>query len=391
MNFFDKNVLLIIHQGSLGGAERQGLGLGKILSENYNCQIYLMLTFSGETTKEFDDFAEQCHIKKTFHFGEPFLVLKQEFSIKNLKRLKWSTQYLLRMRKGLKPYKIDYIFPFLNFPSKIAFYLYKLLPNVKFTFWHQLGLDTFKNDIFENVAAKYIPCVIANASNGLELFRKYHPLKAHKSFVLPQYISMDYLSMEKKGLMKKHGIPENSIVIGMIAHFRPEKYHELLLNAFEILSKEHNKIHLVFAGNRHNSITTENKFIKLTRIITEKGLQDKITILSKVKVEEILNILDIGVLISRIEGMPNSVMEYMLYGLPVVATNHPGCIHLLKDSSFLIENSEEKLCEALEELILSKELREMEGKKNSKFIEAYTKESYIEGLQGIIQKVINNG
>ena len=57
----------------------------------------------------------------------PAQVSKIEFSIKNLKRFKWSIQYLLKMRKGLLPYKYDIIIPFLNFPSKVAFYLYKLL------------------------------------------------------------------------------------------------------------------------------------------------------------------------------------------------------------------------------------------------------------------------
>jgi hypothetical protein len=37
------------------------------------------------------------------------------------------------------------------------------------------------------------------------------------------------------------------------------------------------------------------------------------------------------------EGIPNAVMEYMLYGFAGLC-NHPGCIELLKDSSFLIEN-----------------------------------------------------
>lgn len=87
MNFYDKNILLIIHHGSLGGAERQGLGLGKILSEHYNCKIYLLLTFSRETTEEFENYAEECHIKEIFHFGQSYLEFRKEITYKNLKRL----------------------------------------------------------------------------------------------------------------------------------------------------------------------------------------------------------------------------------------------------------------------------------------------------------------
>ena len=64
---------------------------------------------------------------------------------------------------------------------------------------------------------------------------------------------------------------------------------------------------------------------------------------------------------SQIEGMPNTVMEYMSYGIPVVVTNHPGCNQLLTGSNFLIPNDIEVLKVKLKELINSKELRDKEG------------------------------
>jgi len=309
LNFYNKNILLILHQGSLGGAERQGLGLGKILSDQYQCKVYILLTFSEETTEEFDNFVKECNVIRIFHFGEPYLVLRNEMSYKNFKRLKWSAEYLFRIRSGLKSYKFHYIFPFLNFPSKIAFYLYKLLPTVKFTFWHQLGLDIFKNDIFENIAARNTPCVISNASNGIELFREFHSLEDERAFILPQYISMDYVTMEKYKLRENYKVPENSIVIGMVAHYRPEKFHELVLNVFEKIILKYPDIHLVFLGNKHNTITTEKKFKKISKDINMKGLSAKVSLLSQVDVKEILNIMDIGILMSRIEGMPIAAFE----------------------------------------------------------------------------------
>ena len=91
---------------------------------------------------------------------------------------------------------------------------------------------------------------------------------------------------------------------------------------------------------------------------------------------------------SRIEGMPNAVMEYMLYGLPVVTTNHPGCIELLKDSSFLIENNEASLFDALEKLIISEELRVSEGTLNLNKIKSYDMDSYIVKMNLIINKAL---
>ncbi|MEE3226118.1 MAG: hypothetical protein VX253_09385, partial [Bacteroidota bacterium] len=117
-----------MHYGSLGGAERQGLGLAKFLTEEYQCEVSLLLTFSDELQPDFKQFAKACHIRHIFHTHAPYLVCWKELSYRNLKRLVWSFKYIWGYRKILKPYGFDYIFPFLNFPSKVAFYLYKVLP-----------------------------------------------------------------------------------------------------------------------------------------------------------------------------------------------------------------------------------------------------------------------
>ena len=113
---------------------------------------------------------------------------------------------------------------------------------------------------------------------------------------------------------------------------------------------------------------TLTKFNFLKDKIDRLELRDSVKLLTEQDVHDILNIIDIGVLISRIEGMPNVVMEYMLYGLPVVTTNHPGCVQLLEDSESLIENDELKLIDALDILIKSEDKRTNEGSRNLKRI-----------------------
>jgi glycosyltransferase involved in cell wall biosynthesis len=386
VDFYNKNILIILHTGVLGGAERQGLGIAKILTEKYNCKVFLLLTFSGKMNDDFEEFARHCHIIKTLHFGSPYLVIKKELSLKNIKRSVWSIKYLLRLRRNLIDYKFDIVIPFLNFPSKIAFYLYKLLPTVKFTFWHQLGLDTYSHDVLEYFAAKRVPCVIANASNGIDLYLEGYKVKPSKLNVLPQYISLDVKHKDGQVLRKKYDLAEDAIVIGMIAHFRDEKYHEFVLNSFYELSKRYTNIALVFLGQKSVNQVTLTKFNFLENKIDSLKLTDRVKLLTDQDVHDVLNIIDVGVLISRIEGMPNVVMEYMLYGLPVIATNHPGCIQLLEDSDFLIENDEINLINALDELIKSEEKRTSEGNRNLKRISKFDMNTYMHQLEGIMNK-----
>ncbi|WP_424494765.1 glycosyltransferase [Salinimicrobium sp. GXAS 041] len=389
MDFKNKNILLILHAGVLGGAERQGLGLGRILVEKYSCNVYLLLTHSEKMSDEFKEFAEKCHIQDIFHFGEPYIVLRQEFSFKNLKRLVWSSKYLLRMRKGLLPYKIDLIFPFLNFPSKIAFYLYKLLPTAKFTFWHQLGLDVFKDDVFEKLAAKYTPGVIANAPNGIELFREAHKLEDKRAFVLPQFLTMKYKYFSREETRQKYHITQDSVVIGMVSHYRPDKKHELLLQAFLELTENFPNINLIFLGYKDANPVTLEKYERILKRINSQKLQSKVLVLSGKPVEEILSIMDIGVLVSEIEGTPNVVMEYMLYELPIIASRHPGCVALLDNSPFLIENNIIELKKGLATLIASKNLRKKEGMKNKEIINRYTPENYMNEFNKIMNALID--
>ena len=381
--------MVVIRQGILGGAERQGLGISKILTTKYHCTVNVLLTYKKETSDDFMSFAKECHVQNILYFGDPYLVFRKEFSYKNFKRLVWSIKSLYILRKNIKPFEPDVIIPFLNYPSTVSYYLYKMLPSVKFTFWHQLGLDRISYDLFERIAVKNTPCIIGNASNCLEMLKDVYKLNSEKLHVLPQYVSLEYQLFNKELIKNKYRIAQGVIVIGMVAHYREEKFYALLLQTFEKLCKKYDNIHLVFLGNIENHSQSQEKFNALSFTIQEKKLKSKISQLSGVKVQEILSILDIGVLVSRVEGTPNAIMEYMLYGLPVVSSNHPGCVELLKNSSFLIENNEEQLYENLEKLIVSENERKTEGIKNIELIKAYDMDSYINDFEKIMNETLN--
>ena len=200
---------------------------------------------------------------------------------------------------------------------------------------------------------------------------------------------MSCQNFPKEEIKQKYGISQGSIVIGMISHYRPDKKHNLLLEAFIELSEEFPNAILVFLGYRDANPVTQEKFDKIVDKVNRKNLNTRIFVLSEKPVEEILSMMDIGVLVSEIEGTPNVVMEYMLYKLPVIASKHPGCVGLLGNSSFLIENDIDGLKSALTDLIVSEDLRIKEGLKNKSIIDGYTPENYMIELGKII-KIVNN-
>jgi len=387
MNKFDfnnKNVVLLLKVAVLGGAERQALGMAHFLINNYNCKVQIIATHSNEQTNEFKEFAMQSGIHQIHFFGTPSLTIYKKFSILNLQKTLRALRYIKNIEKEVAKMNPDIIIPFLNSPSKIAALIYKRV-GAKTTFWHQLGLDSYIYDSLEKKAVKETPFFIANADNGLEVFRTKYEVPEEKLYCLPQYVSIKRINLDKIQLKKDFAINENAIVIGMIAHYRVEKYHQLLLNAFSKI-KSSFTIHLVLLGNKDNNEETLAIYMDLVRKVDELGLSNSVTILSGVSVEKVLNVLDIGVLVSEIEGTPNVVMEYMLYGLPVVATNHDGCKRLLGDSSYLIPNDEEVLLSKIKTLIQNENERRNESEKNIERIKNNDIKNYFESLTKIINK-----
>lgn len=381
-SFQNKTVVILIKDAILGGAERQALGFAKYVKENFNCSVSIVVTYSNEQSVEFQNFLNEIGLDRVYYFGTPSLSIKKEFSIKNLKKAIRALRYLVKITLGIRKLNPDVLIPFMNGPSKIASLIYNFT-GAKTTFWHQLGLEVCFYDWLEKIAVKKAPAIIANAENGLEVFKEYYKVSKDKLHVLPQFLAIEKKSLDKEKLKKQLSIPNNSLVIGMIAHYREEKYQELLIEAFSEI-KIDTKIHLVFLGNKDNNENTFNKYHQLIELTKKLNIEDKITLLSGINVHDVLNVLDIGVLVSEIEGTPNVVMEYMLYGLPVIASNHTGCCALLGDSSFLISNDKNILAQKIEELVSDEDLRRKEGEKNAKKISQNSAENYFKELQIIL-------
>ena len=80
---------------------------------------------------------------------------------------------------------------------------------------------------------------------------------------------------------------------------------------------------------------------------------------------------DIGILTSNEEGLSNSILEYMSYSLPVIATRVGGNVEqiLNNKNGFLVEKNDDiKLSQRLEELIKNKLMRKKFGRVSKKIV-----------------------
>ncbi|MFC4653053.1 glycosyltransferase family 4 protein [Lactococcus nasutitermitis] len=151
---------------------------------------------------------------------------------------------------------------------------------------------------------------------------------------------------------------------------------EILLSAFEQLSKEYNNVELIIAGDG-----------PIYKKMTQRYQQENIKFLGYIhhdKVMELNNQSDIFVLLSKIEGFSTSMIEAAMMKNVVITTDVGGAYELLPDSTYgyVIENSEEALLKALRDLINHPEkIRPIQEKVSQRVMEKYTWNKTVENFE----------
>lgn len=115
-------------------------------------------------------------------------------------------------------------------------------------------------------------------------------------------------------LRRQLRIPETGRLLGAVGRLNPEKDYPTLLAAFEILLQKGAEVHLAIAGGGPEEEHLSNR-------LRESGLEDRVSLVGHVRdVRGFYDLLDAYVLSSTREGLPNTVLEAMAMGVPIVAT-----------------------------------------------------------------------
>lgn len=146
-----------------------------------------------------------------------------------------------------------------------------------------------------------------------------------------------------------------------LANFRPEKDHHTLLLAMSRVIRQKPEAHLALAGKTNDA----GYLASVRKTIAARGLDRNVTILGERQdTAAILRHSDIGVLSSTSEGMPMSLLEYGMAGLPCVATRVGQCPEVLDQggAGILVPASDsERLADGLLALLERPELRQSLG------------------------------
>lgn len=176
--------------------------------------------------------------------------------------------------------------------------------------WHELAIDRW--------LARRTDRIVANSS-GVRDFYVRHGLPAEKFVVIPNGIMpVEVGDVARDRLLSELGLPANARLIGAVGRLWPQKRLKDLIWAADLLKVIRDDVHLLIIGEGPHRRRLEH-YRRQVRI------EDKVHFLGhRGDVSRLMRHFDVVWLGSEYEGMPNVVMEAMMAGVPVVATDISG-------------------------------------------------------------------
>jgi glycosyltransferase involved in cell wall biosynthesis len=202
-------------------------------------------------------------------------------------------------------------------------------------------------------------------------------------------INLSYLK-ETSAVRESLGIPREDFVVGNIAHIRPLKGHQYLLQAARIVIEDCPNTTFVIVGREKTVAARE----ALEAQAIELGIRDKIIFTGfREDAVRILAACDLFVLSSLYEGLPVALLEAMALGKPPVVTAVGGIPEVVIDGvdGFLVEPRDYKsLANRILILLRDGELRDQISSKAAKKIEEqFSLHNMIGRIENIYSQVLS--
>jgi glycosyltransferase involved in cell wall biosynthesis len=341
-------ILFCIESLHAGGKERQLIELLTYLRAKGGYELFLVI------------------MKEDIHFDK-FISLKIPYKIIERKLSKKDPFIFAEFYKAYKKFQPDIIHSwgsmvtFYSLPAKILL-KYKLLNfDIQDAPQRQIPVFSFRN-IITKINFIFSDFIIANSLAGLRAYN----VKSVNAKVIHNGIVLDRITQHstKDKTRLKYNISTKYAVL-MVASYSDFKKNKLFVEVANKVCEMRSDISFYSLGEGNKDLFNECK----NNIKYNKN----IVLLGRIKdVESLINVCDIGVLFTNGEGISNAIMEYMVFGKPVIAHGTGGTKELVKhkESGILLENeSVDEIANLVIELVDNPARRMEMGLAGKKIIE----------------------
>ena len=171
------------------------------------------------------------------------------------------------------------------------------------------------------VAYRLSDRVLAN-SPGVAALLRAEGVPAARTVVVPNFVDEEGFvapsARERAALRAGFGVPVDALVLGIVASLTSIKDHATLLRAVASVVPAYPALHLVLVGDGPTRGASEE-------LARELGIVDRVHFAGlRPHLPNLHHAFDLSALTSASEGFPNTVVEAMAAGRPVVATRVGG-------------------------------------------------------------------
>lgn len=226
-----------------------------------------------------------------------------------------------------------------------------------------MGYWQTRKDLFiTRLANRWVTRIVANSLVVRENVLKTEGVPEDRVLVIHNALVMEKPFEKANRINGKKGP-----VVAIVANLNhPVKRVDLFIKAANFVMKDHPETTFWILGDGPLRAELEQLVLAL------KLDQNLVFMGRRPDVKEILRQVDVGVISSDSEGLSNAVMEYMVAGLPAVATDVGGNRELVKDgeTGFLVPPGDARaLSDAILALIVDPDLRIRMGSKGKAQVE----------------------
>ena len=300
------NILCIIETDIIGGP---GKGILQLLKAFEDTDIHLYICgYSGRNIKR------QCEFKKAVLSGGYFFLELYE-------RFRFDPSTFAQARQLMVDYKIDIIQTHGYKGNALAYVLHKNHDVPWVSFVHGWTNEDFKIRVY-NALDRWLlrfPDRIIAVSQAMKRHLENCGLQSEKISVVPNAVVPLLAPKDSRERIRiTYGISSSSPLIGVIGRLSPEKGQLDFLKALQHVAREIPVVRALIIGDGPDRRTLENFSVQhsLSSFVIFAGYQTNIA--------EIYAALDLVVMPSLSEGMPNVALEAMACSKPIVATGVGG-------------------------------------------------------------------
>lgn len=200
----------------------------------------------------------------------------------------------------------------------------------------------------------------------------------------PVIKSDDYKNKLRCQIRQELGLPANSKLLLTVARLHPQKGHDYLIPIIPQIINKFPQVHFVWVGNG-------DRQQELTELLQKYRVVERVTFLGyRADIPNLLTAADLFVFPSYQEGMPFAVLEAMVYGLPIVASDTGGIPEMITDGKhgLLFKTGDrqdlfKKLDWALSNYTLMAKMANAAQKQAQKFSAAQMQQNTLKVLQNL--------